>query len=90
MSEIRVHHGHQLPDGLPSPDVYFTLGTDGCDSYGWRRGWPQSFPGPSMTWTPKGGTALAGKPRSLGPESIPLPAPPPPPQPKAGTFLHGT
>jgi hypothetical protein len=29
MSEIRVHHGHQLPDGLPSPDVYLTLGTDG-------------------------------------------------------------
>lgn len=23
---IRVHRGHQLPDGLPSPDVYFTPG----------------------------------------------------------------
>ena len=24
--EIRVHRGHQLPEGLPSPDVYFTPG----------------------------------------------------------------
>ena len=26
MSEIRVYRGHQLPDGLPSPDVFFTPG----------------------------------------------------------------